>query len=109
MSTKTDSSSGINLLGLVFIVFLFLKLGEIGPVQFWPWWWVTSPIWIPLAIAAPLVVVAGVLKGKIAQRREARFQDKLERIRKGGLPNPNISKFQQRMMESMARKVAEKK
>lgn len=37
----------IGLPGLVFIVFLVLKLtGYIA----WSWWWVTSPLWISFAI-----------------------------------------------------------
>lgn len=41
MIQKT-SSSGITLLGLVFIVFLTLKLCN---VITWSWWWVTAPLW----------------------------------------------------------------
>jgi hypothetical protein len=52
MSSKSSSaSSGIGLGGLVFVVFLVLKLAEIGKVATWSWWWVTSPLWIPLGIA----------------------------------------------------------
>lgn len=38
--------------GVLFVVFLVLKL--IGVIA-WSWWWVTAPLWIPLAI---LVVAA---------------------------------------------------
>ena len=40
----------IGLFTLVFVVFLFLKLGEIGPVAEWSWWWVTAPVWGPWLI-----------------------------------------------------------
>jgi len=41
---------------ILFVVFLVLKLtGEID----WSWWWVTSPLWIP--IVAVLVLIAIVL------------------------------------------------
>lgn len=50
MSKEKATSSGVGLGGLVFIVFLILKLGEIGQVANWSWWWVTSPLWIPFAI-----------------------------------------------------------
>lgn len=44
-SQKTNN--GIGLTGILFIVFLVLKLtGNID----WSWWWVTSPLWIPLAL-----------------------------------------------------------
>jgi hypothetical protein len=42
---KTTKSSGIGLTGVLFIVFLVLKLtGNIT----WSWLWVLSPIWIPI-------------------------------------------------------------
>lgn len=33
--------------GTLFLIFLVLKL--CGLIT-WSWWWVTSPLWIPLAI-----------------------------------------------------------
>lgn len=42
----------------VFIVFLVLKLAEIGVVASWSWWWVTSPLWI----MALLGFLIGLLK-----------------------------------------------
>ena len=48
MSSSKNSSSGLSLAGVLFIVFLVLKLtGNID----WSWWWVTSPLWIPLGLA----------------------------------------------------------
>jgi hypothetical protein len=45
MASKSSSSSGIGLTGVLFVVFLVLKLtGNID----WSWWWVTSPLWIPV-------------------------------------------------------------
>ncbi len=41
---------------ILFIVFLVLKLtGNID----WSWWWVTSPLWIPLVLL--LVTILGVV------------------------------------------------
>ena len=42
-------------LGLIFIV---LKL--VGVIN-WSWWWVTSPLWLPLAIVSSLFLIVGVL------------------------------------------------
>jgi hypothetical protein len=42
------STGGISLTFVVFIVFLILKLTNNID---WSWWWVTSPLWIPIAIA----------------------------------------------------------
>tara|TARA_B100001063_G_C16232510_1_gene296996 strand:+ start:296 stop:496 length:201 start_codon:yes stop_codon:yes gene_type:complete len=50
MGENNNSSSGIGLGGMIFIVFLILKLGEIGQVANWSWWWVCSPIWIPFVL-----------------------------------------------------------
>jgi hypothetical protein len=43
MSNKnTSSSSGVGFFGLMFLVFMTLKL--IGYIT-WSWWWVTAPLW----------------------------------------------------------------
>jgi|AntDeeMinimDraft_6_1070357.scaffolds.fasta_scaffold59615_1 hypothetical protein len=41
----------IGLLGLMFIVFMTLKLTETID---WSWWWITAPLWAPLAVAVVL-------------------------------------------------------
>jgi len=64
MSNSTSAArSGIGLGTAVFVVFLVLKLAEIGQVATWSWWWVTCPLWIPWAIVAAvgLPVLAGIL------------------------------------------------
>jgi hypothetical protein len=49
---KSTSSSGISLTTVLFLIFLILKLtGNID----WSWWWVTSPLWIPLALVLSIV------------------------------------------------------
>jgi hypothetical protein len=54
MSTKTNSSGGIGFFGLLTIVFITLKLtGYIA----WPWFWVLSPIIIPLIIVLSIVLL----------------------------------------------------
>jgi hypothetical protein len=43
----------------LFILFLTLKL--IGTID-WSWWWVTAPLWIPLAMAGTIfIVLVGVM------------------------------------------------
>lgn len=49
--TKSSSSSIIISLGVLFILFLALKVSE---VIAWSWWYVFAPIWIPFA----LIVIA---------------------------------------------------
>ncbi len=50
---SNKSSNGIGLTGILFIVFLVLKLTNNID---WSWWWVTSPLWIPAAIFISLVL-----------------------------------------------------
>ena len=93
-----ESKSIISLSTGVFLVFLFLKLAEIGQVTTWSWWWVTSPLWIPLAIVLIImivVVIAAIILGIISivldetysqrlarKRNKLKFQEKLEEIAK---------------------------
>lgn len=54
MASKSNSGTGLSLSAVLFIVFLVLKLtGNID----WSWWWVTSPLWIPIALGLALVGV----------------------------------------------------
>lgn len=50
MSNEKNTLNGLGLGTLLFLVFLTLKLAEVGPVQYWSWWWVTAPLWLPLAL-----------------------------------------------------------
>jgi hypothetical protein len=50
-SLSSSSSSGIGFLGVLTIVFITLKL--LDKID-WSWWWVLSPILIPMAIVATI-------------------------------------------------------
>ena len=50
-----NTSSGVGFGGLLTILFIGLKLGEIID---WSWWWVLSPIWLPIAV---LLFIAALL------------------------------------------------
>ena len=58
---KSAAGSSITITGLIFIVFLVLKLAGIGTVANWSWWWVTSPLWIGFAISILGVVIYFIL------------------------------------------------
>jgi len=60
MANSKSTSTGISLSGAVFIVFLILKLAEIGPVANWSWWWVTSPLWISIALVLSIVFIVAL-------------------------------------------------
>ena len=42
------TASGCGFMGLLFLVFLVLKL--LGKIA-WSWWWVTAPLWGPVVLA----------------------------------------------------------
>lgn len=52
----SNTYGGITFFQGLFLVFLVLKL--LGHID-WSWWWVTAPLWAPLAVL--LVVLVGVL------------------------------------------------
>ena len=54
-----DNGGSIGLGGILFVVFLILKL--VGTID-WSWWWVTAPLWIPIAIAIMFFMLAGIVK-----------------------------------------------
>ena len=54
----TVGSSFLNVLALVFIV---LKIVGVEPIGNWSWWWVLSPIWIPIVFVLLLTVLWGIV------------------------------------------------
>ena len=61
MSEKQVTTVNSSILTILFVVFLVLKLtGNID----WSWWWVTSPLWIPIVVAigfTALIMVVTIL------------------------------------------------
>lgn len=47
MDNGKQASGGIGFCGLLTIAFIVLKLCN---VITWSWWWVLSPLWIPIAL-----------------------------------------------------------
>lgn len=56
--SKENTSGGIGIGMVLFIVFLVLKLT--GTID-WSWWWVTSPLWIPLVLAVTVLSIVGII------------------------------------------------
>lgn len=58
MEKQKATSNGIGLGTVIFLIFLVLKLAGIGQVATWSWWWVTSPLWIPLLVVLAILIIA---------------------------------------------------
>lgn len=63
MENQKAASNGIGLGTVVFLIFLVLKLAGIGQVATWSWWWVTSPLWIPIVLAIAILGIVGIIYG----------------------------------------------
>lgn len=67
---ETTRTGGVGLCGLLFITFLVLKLIN---VISWSWWWITAPLWGPLALITLILLVIigiGVFKDNTYTRRK---------------------------------------
>ena len=47
MNNEKTTSSGIGFGSALLLIFIILKL--VGVID-WSWWWVLSPIWIPVVL-----------------------------------------------------------
>jgi len=55
---ESAKSGGIGLGGVLLVLFIALKLtGVIA----WSWWWVLSPLWIPVALVLAFFLVIGII------------------------------------------------
>ena len=50
----SEKQNGIGLMGILFIIFLVLKL--VGTIT-WSWWWVTAPLWGPVAVGLAVMAL----------------------------------------------------
>lgn len=57
-NSRGSGVAGIGLCDLLFVVFLVLKLTHVID---WSWWWVTAPLWIPLALVVVVVIIASII------------------------------------------------
>jgi Na+(H+)/acetate symporter ActP len=54
MSNSNNSSSGVSLGGVIFLILLFLKLFGVIDIS---WWWVFSPVLISLGFLIIFLVI----------------------------------------------------
>jgi len=57
--SNNSNNNGVGLGSILFIVFLILKLT--GSID-WSWWWVTSPLWIPIGIVGIVFIIFYYIK-----------------------------------------------
>ena len=62
MEKNNKGSQGLGLGTILFLIFLTLKLGGWGVVATWSWWWVFSPIWIPVVIIFIIAFIVGLIE-----------------------------------------------
>lgn len=55
--TQPAAFGGIGIGGMLFIIFLVLKLAQVKPFGNWSYWRVTAPLWIPFALAFFVLVI----------------------------------------------------
>jgi hypothetical protein len=53
-----SSSGGIGFFGLLTVVFITLKLTNYID---WSWWWVLSPIWIPICLVIFVALIVSIV------------------------------------------------
>ena len=66
---EKTASGGIGFCNLLCLVFIVLKLTDVKPVGDWSWWWVLSPIWIPIAIVIVIALLGAIYVVSISRRR----------------------------------------
>ena len=57
MEKDNKGSNSLGLGTILFLIFLTLKLAGLGVVATWSWWWVFSPLWIPLSLLGVLTLI----------------------------------------------------
>jgi hypothetical protein len=55
MANTSNSSNGLGLGTVLFLIFMVLKLTNYID---WSWWWVTAPLWIPIVIIGIVGLIA---------------------------------------------------
>lgn len=58
MSNEKTTSGGIGFDSLLLLTFIILKL--VGVIN-WSWWWVLSPIWIPVVLLMAVLILLFVV------------------------------------------------
>ncbi len=58
---RVKQNRSISVAWVLFLIFLTPKLAEIGPVAEWSWWWIFTPLLIPVAVIFFLLALIGAI------------------------------------------------
>jgi len=82
MSDSNTSSGGMGLTGILFLIFLVLKLTGVGAVANWSWWAVTSPLWIGAifwTLVLGVLMASDLSDGPIRRRPRQNWKDMIDK------------------------------
>lgn len=74
---KERSNNGIGLGGVLFVVFLVLKLTHVID---WSWWWITAPLWVSVLLVIVLIGFVEWLKWRDVRKHGTRFQQRMRQF-----------------------------
>lgn len=63
MTSRSSSEAprvGVDLWGVMFVALATMKLCEVEAVANWSWWWITAPLWGPLALILVVALLASL-------------------------------------------------
>ena len=60
---KNERKKGMGICSVLLVAFIILKI--IGMIT-WSWWWVLSPLWIPVAAVVIFLLVIAVIGGIVS-------------------------------------------
>jgi len=87
-----ETKGAFPIAGVLGIIFVTLKLAEVGAVASWPWLWVLSPFWIPATVVLAVLAIGLILLGLGAAGDAAiRAYDRRKEA-KANVPAPSAKK-----------------
>ena len=78
--SKNKTSNGISLTTLLLVVFIVLKLTNNID---WSWWWVTSPLWIPVlfVLGVFFIILSIILLMLLSGKSIPEIKDKIPKLK----------------------------
>lgn len=108
MEKEKATKTGFGIGTVLFLIFMTLKLAELGVVAKWSWWWVTSPLWIQVLLVVAIIIgyvligiIAALLRRRKTNQALRRFAEKTE---SNTFSTPKVSNFQKRLEEMAKQK-----